>query len=764
VVERVLQILMAISSALATVLLGFSLRNPTLPILACLSAVASVVFTDRMQWFRLDRRIAYFAMVMAAGMSLRGFWQNNSEEQLVAIANMLVFIQIVLLFLEKTSRIYSHLAVFSVLQVVVAALLNVGFEFGVLLLAYLLVSFFAMSLFFVHREATRGQSAPAATSTEEQPEWRRALGGEPSLQFRRDPTILARELVENAFIRQISAFGAITVLFAVFFFYFSPRAAGSAWAGRGKRQAEVGFTSEVTLNEIANVIVSNQSIMRVSFSDYRLDAPYKVYGDPYFRGAVMDSYNPDFRGSPQWRYSTSKTGYRLATIPAGKNELVIQSITLEPTNRDALFAVMPAFRARTTESWVREDVRQGVLTRTSRERSAHPIRYEVVTDAFRTGSQLSLTPYRTYGQAGEQLEVSNRERTELTRFDEGRFPEIKKVADELMMTRGKEESQIFRARLLSNYLRSDRFTYTVQLADVAAQRTSGVDPIEDFFANIRSGHCEYFASALVMMLRSQNIPARLVVGFKGGDFNSVGGYFTVRSRHAHAWVEAYIDPAEIPSDSRASIGPGRGAWLRLDPTPGQTADEFRRGGIMGAIDQVLDYSQMIWNDYVMGLNRDRQRAVLSNVADRIGGGGRRRGAQERWSEWLSRFAGSVRRYALRIGGAALLAVAAAAVVYRLRASTRRRPGELARSGERPPIPFYERFERLMAKRGLRRQPQATQLEFADEVIASLGPTSELAAAVAMIVDAFYRVRFGGRALDKEEGSQIERALQTLREA
>ena len=103
------------------------------------------------------------------------------------------------------------------------------------------------------------------------------------------------------------------------------------------------------------------------------------------------------------------------------------------------------------------------------------------------------------------------------------------------------------ARLEAALRDSGDFTYSL---DLSIQDPS-VDPLVDFLVNRKQGHCEYFASALVIMLRSQNIPARMVSGFKGGQYNSGTGRYEVRQLHAHAWVEALID----------------GQWQPLDPTP-----------------------------------------------------------------------------------------------------------------------------------------------------------------------------------------------------
>ena len=91
-----------------------------------------------------------------------------------------------------------------------------------------------------------------------------------------------------------------------------------------------------------------------------------------------------------------------------------------------------------------------------------------------------------------------------------------------------------RARSLSPRFRS----VYLHLAD-GCRSTHKLDPVEDFLVNRKSGHCEYFASALALLLRSVDIRSRIVNGFKGGDWNDLTETLNVRQKHAHSWVEAY---------------------------------------------------------------------------------------------------------------------------------------------------------------------------------------------------------------------------------
>ena len=133
------------------------------------------------------------------------------------------------------------------------------------------------------------------------------------------------------------------------------------------------------------------------------------------------------------------------------------------------------------------------------------------------------------------------------------------------------------------------------------------DPVDHFLFESQEGHCEFFATAMALLLRSQGIPTRVVNGFHGGDYNRIGEYFIVRQRHAHSWVEAYF--------------PGLG-WRMFDPTPvggseGEAQLRFT-SVVQGWLDiaglrwrtLVLDYDQM---DQIDALDRGFQAMASHDV-------------------------------------------------------------------------------------------------------------------------------------------------------
>jgi protein-glutamine gamma-glutamyltransferase len=286
------------------------------------------------------------------------------------------------------------------------------------------------------------------------------------------------------------------------------------------------------------------------------------------------------------------------------------------------------------------------------------------------------------------------------------------------------------------------------------------------------------------MLRSQGIPARMVVGYKGGDFNSLGRYYVVQQRHAHAWVEAWLPAGAI--DEREIAGqPSRGgSWFRLDPTPA-VRETFTAGdedGIGHRLSQAFDYVELLWRDYVLSLSAERQQDALFDPltarASAIPAWAEGRSFQRWLRHWSARLGldggaagdrGPRRGFdvftALVVAGALLLGLPMVRVALWLR----KRTGGWLRNSPNGPGPvcrapeFYLRLERMLARAGLRRGRGQTPRELAAAAENRLaGHTAETLSAIPTeLVEAYYRVRFGDGRLDKDETKAIEHALAVL---
>ena len=152
------------------------------------------------------------------------------------------------------------------------------------------------------------------------------------------------------------------------------------------------------------------------------------------------------------------------------------------------------------------------------------------------------------------------------------------------------DTPLDRVRLLERHLQED-FDYSLEL-DLEAD-----NPVEDFLLRKQSGHCEYFASSMVLMLRSQGIPARVVSGFLGAEGNPLEAFYVVRNANAHAWVEAWVD----------------GAWQILDPTPAAARPTQVTRSSIGWWQRLMDtYDWLIfrWDRYVLTYSSQEQTNVF----------------------------------------------------------------------------------------------------------------------------------------------------------
>jgi hypothetical protein len=157
-----------------------------------------------------------------------------------------------------------------------------------------------------------------------------------------------------------------------------------------------------------------------------------------------------------------------------------------------------------------------------------------------------------------------------------------------------EGTAAVRAKRLETHL-IQGYGYTRDFRDRSTE-----NPLDDFLFRYRSGHCEYFASSMVLLLRSQGIPARLVTGFLGGDYNPFEGYTMVRDSNAHAWVEAYL--------------PGEG-WRIYDPTPPAGRPAEAATGMLGLAQQAYDFMLFRWDRYVLTYGLYDQLRIVSAFRD-----------------------------------------------------------------------------------------------------------------------------------------------------
>lgn len=243
------------------------------------------------------------------------------------------------------------------------------------------------------------------------------------------------------------------------------------------------------------------------------------------------------------------------------------------------------------------------------------------------------------------------------------------------------------------------------------------DPLADFLFVRKEGYCEYFASAMAVMLRSQGTPARVVTGFQSGYFNPVSGMQVIRASDAHAWVEAWFED--------------RG-WTTFDPTP--TAPNAKDGGLLSRFDLYLDAADNLWQEWVISYDVGHQVTLAARFENRFRSG-------TVWPDFRVRAIPVLKRWG-PLSALLLLAAFLSPRLYRpLRKAARlrrliRSGGSAGEAGE-----LYARMLENLAKRGHTKPPAATPLEFASGLSQMLPPGE--AGSVARFTSLYNAVRFGG---------------------
>jgi hypothetical protein len=684
---------------------------------------------------------------------------------------MLVYLQLILLFEEKDDRVYWLVAGLSLLQVVAATAFSQGVWFAVLVVVYLLVGLSALALLVLYRQWHRYQpemQPPPPPRAADARRW--PLAGQPP-SFTTTSGGPAQAGVGREFFARLGGIGLGTLVLAILLFLTLPRLGVSAWRGTLPNPTHVvGFSDQVTLGELGETIQSNDEVMRVRFFDDARN-PYQVNGEIYLYGAALLEYSQG-----QWKTHTSTSRGSRSTLardkplPAG---LVQQRCEIEPLDRDELFYVMPVVPTHSDVS-VRVDPNRGRL---ERAHYYHGLRfaYGLGTTALVGGVQQPLVPNVQIATTDEALQLPEGGAP-------GGLPSLTALANRWIAESGlPPDDRVGRARYLEQKLAaSGQFEYSLQ----GQPRDLSIDPIEDFIANNPRGHCEYFATALTLMLRSQQIPARMIVGYKCDEFNELGHFYQIRQSHAHTWVEAYLPPDDLPAEllHGKDYWPweSAGGWLRLDPTPpaGDAAATGTFAVIIQRVNKAVDWLQTLWSNYVLEMERERQQeAIYQPVVHAVRHALRSlsnpqwwRALAEKIGQALSTGQGGLAHWMRLILVLLLGLLAVGLSLWRLGRLVRRLGARLAgwaapaAGTHRSHVEFYRRLEVLLARHGLVRAASETQQEFAAAAgakIASATGRPHLALLPPRVVGAFYRVRFGRLPLDSSQSEAVEHALAEL---
>jgi protein-glutamine gamma-glutamyltransferase len=575
-----------------------------------------------------------------------------------ATIHLVLFSVVAKMFSVHRERDYVYLAILAFMMVLASAVLTVGTSF--------FIEFGAFALL--------------AVSTGISLEMRRSL---------RNSSATLSPIAEKQFASKLRRFsggivvGLLTLATAIF--VTLPRLNGG-YVNLLAPQSTIstGFSDQVRLGEIGRIQQSDAVVMHVTFEG-------QPPADMRFRGVALTSFNGTEWSAPGHRIddlrplSQDLPRLRDASAPTRIPE-ERYSVVMQPSTAGVFFLLPEAtalagnyrqFGVDQNGSIYDED-REREITKYTAEFRPMPR-----SELMRAPDGLPYPPELTIQNLG------------LPAVD----PRVRELAREITKD---TNTNAEKAIAIERYLRT-HYGYTLQLLNRRVE-----DPLAYFLFTRKQGHCEYFASSMAIMLRTLGIPARIVNGFRGGEYNYINGTYIVRAKNAHSWVEAYF--------------PGYG-WATFDPTP---AAGTPANTALNRLSLWLDAASEFWHEWVINYDYNHQRELNERVVT-----GSRRTAVD-WKRWTQRKYHSLlhrvqkwQSSALHAPGAwtmriALLLVGVIAIVNLRQIVGWIRTLLIVRRPDAAPQKaasvWYGRVLRLLEKRGYKKPVGQTPSEFASRVV------------------------------------------------
>jgi transglutaminase-like putative cysteine protease len=634
---------------------------------------------------------------------------------LLAAIHLMLFAALVRLYSARTNRDFAFLAVLAFTCMLASAILTVETSFLITLAIFLALAVSTFVALEIRRSATGAVSPPFEPGSPMAHQLNRALG-------------LTSVLV---------AVSALVI--GGFLFFLIPRfTTGYLSALNLQPSLMTGFSDNVTLGEIGQIKQSSAVVMRVH-----------VEGDPgraadvHWRGIVLTDFDGKRWFTPthdQIVLSPNPSGeFRFAALPLpnGDSHPLRYTVLMEPVATDAVFVAphLEVLRGRFTNESERvgESQQHGYLLVDRTGSLSNPFHNETKVRYEGLSLLPSIPPLQLRKASNIFPDEIQSLYLQLPKLD----PRIKQLAEKITES---SHNEYDRAANIERYLKT-HYAYTL---DLTGPKTD--DPLAYFLFTRRAGHCEYFAAAMTVMLRDLGIPARYVGGFLPGEYNDLGGDYIIRASDAHTWVEAYF--------------PGYG-WVTFDPTP---PGNGKRNTFLSRLGLYWDWFQYAWSEWVVNYDFVHQLNLARNVQN----------TSRNWGDHAQHYYREKQRQAIRLLMAldrrteaspyflpGVLVFLVALLIYlrgrpligyliarwRVRA---RRGGNLTASLASLE---YREMLRLLEKKGWKKAPSQTPLEFASAI-----PTADIAAHVAQLTELYQSARFGDHPTPVAQMSALLRAI------
>lgn len=700
VVHHVMTSLMAAMGILAVIATGELGRWTNLGLMAGLVVALAIPESwHRLPWLNRAANVlqVVFLIVQIVRMNFFGRPMLDSAVEFAAV------LQIVRLATRHGAGHDQHVIVLALIHLIAGTVLGSGLGYGLCFFGFLLVAPGALVLSHLRREVEGNYRQGARDRT--------------GLPVDVPRILRSRRVVGRSFLLFTCSLAVPILLFTVTLFLFFPRVSWSILhMTRAPKGRMVGFDDRVDLGGVGELRTNQAVALYVDVPDLT-EPPERL--SMHLRGTAFDTFDGKAwsRSNPDWRPLHRTSSEVVIERPADPSRDRLFRFDLDYYDPPIMFFPPGAV---------------SMVTRSESNGLGSPVRLERGPEGqFR---------YRASDERGLHYEVwvsrtPTTSATSLTREDRQRYLALPPLPERIsalarQWTEGKE-SALERARAIETQLRTD-FRY-----DLDTPSGGTPSPLDHFLFTSKRGHCEYYSSAMAVMLRQVGIPSRNVTGYVGGQFNRFSRNYVVRQRDAHSWVEAFLD----------GVG-----WVTFDPTPPAFAAPRNDQGAWVLVRDVLEAWNQRWDRDVIHYDIHRQLSMF-----------------ERFQRWSSRSLDRLHAPAFgwrwALVAVAVVAVGAAGTRLFLRWRRLRSPSSpdaRAPSASRTAstaLALYEQLENAMAAQGISRPQGLPPLRHAESLVRRQHPLGD---EILDLTRRYLDVRFGGAALSEDERRQLEQRIRSLR--
>tara|TARA_B100000959_G_scaffold230054_1_gene245927 strand:- start:1563 stop:3689 length:2127 start_codon:yes stop_codon:yes gene_type:complete len=604
---------------------------------------------------------------------------------------------------KKEINDYLFCNIISLACLLIGAMGTADFSFGLIFMAFFIVISWSMILYHLRVEKEDEIKLES-----------KAHRYAPS-----DKDAFKKEKIEGSFFGLTSFLVLSSFIITLIIFFFMPRLAKGYLTLYQKSGSPIsGFSNEVELGDIGRIKLDQSVVMRIE--TFQGEKKLIPGNDVYWRGIALDHYD-----GRRWsntflkKQKVRKSGRSNFEIDDAKksSEILKQVIYLEPMDSNVIFSTGRPLNLDAPFQWIGMDYNNSLY------RSGHPygrVRLIVNSD-FSTKGRYRLSPKE------DNIPVLYRERYLQLPPLSKRFVNLTRD-----IVKGAKESHQ-KAKVTESYLKT-QFGYTL-----IQSQAKDISPIDNFLFESKEGHCEYFASAMVLMLRASGIPARLVNGFLRGEWNEVGEYLQVRQSHAHSWVEALLD---------------KKGWVVFDPTPAAAIPTFSNT-IFFRMDSYMDALKLKWYRYIINYTWQDQRAIAINVRHqtvKI-----RDKFNNNFSKMLEFFKTKIKNSRPDKMAIYIISLVLILIIGKKIFSLPALRWKKSSSYKKNVSEVYLKMLTLLRKKGFEKKETVTAKEFACQIKNDVGPAWEK---IKLITDSYYEIRFGNREPIKGK-NELEQSLKAL---